>query len=769
MTHFALPKTPPPQHVGPAPRRRRRTRLLAAATVLALTGGIAGIIAPATGAEAVTTGSTLSAETFTGATVPDSRWMGLGDSCLTAAPAGSAPAAGDSDLAGCTKTQDSPTNLGSGSDGFLQLTDNSGGSTAATVLNRAFPASSGLVMTFDQYQYAASGTGFGPADGIGFFLTDGSYTLTQPGPQGDGDGGALGYATIGDESGIAHGYLGLGLDVYGNYESQPYVGTSCTANSRQTPNSVTLRGSGNGTEGYCMIGTTKYQGLENAPATAPGGAQGSLQQVTVEISPTTATDPYPTVTVSINGTQVLQQKMTTPVPPTLKLGFAASTGGGHEVHLIRNVTVSTVNALGGIDLVKTVDHSSATGTTKTLFTQGDSVPYSFLVTNTGEEALTAVKVADPKIADIACPATTLQPADSFTCTGTYGPLNAAEAAAGSFVNTATVTGVDTDGETVTDNSSATIPTYQSAPLAITKHVTGDGAAQVAPTTAFTVNYSYPAGRYQPATTDAEGDPNTYPAGSGTLNVTNGGTATTDNRIPTGAVVTLHEVTPLSVNATTWGTPVFSTNPVAVQADSATSVTLDNPLAADPGSVAWSKTDSVSGTPLAGSVWSLTSASGFHESITDNGGNDSDSAEGALAVDNLPWGDYTLVETTAPTGYTLSTTTHTFTISATSLTVSLGAITNTLTAVTPPVVPPTTTPTPVPSVTPPVTTPPTGTAPTTSPVTPPTTAIGAAVNTGGTTQSGTAGLVALWIGVGLAGIVIAAVAIAVLRRRTRRSR
>ncbi|UAJ79328.1 DUF11 domain-containing protein [Leifsonia sp. ZF2019] len=701
---------------------------------LALLGVTAALLSVPTSANAAG-GSALTTETFANQDVPDARWVGLGDACLTAAPAGARARAGASNLGGCSKTQDSVTNLGSGSDGYLQLTDNSGASTAAAVLNRAFPSSAGLQMTFDEYQYATSDTGLGPADGIGFFLTDGAYTLTRPGPQGAGYGGALGYASIEDQAGIPHGYLGLGLDVYGNYEDQPYVGTSCAEPHPQAPNSITLRGPGDGTDGYCIAGTTGYAGLRNAPATAPGGAQGAPQRVMVTISPTTAADPFPTVTVTVNGAQVLQEKMTTPVPATLKLGFAASTGGGHEVHMIRNVSVSTVDGLGGITLAKTVDHTVGTGTDKTIFTQGDTVPYTFLVTNTGGEALSDIHLTDPKIADITCPATTLQPADSFTCTGLYGPLTAAEAAAGRFDNTATVTGIDTDGGTQTSTSSATIPTFESAPLSITKHVTGTGASAVPSGTSYTVQYSYPSGSYEPVSTAPDGSTNTYPAGSGTLTVTNDGTTSTSSRIPTGAVVTLTEDAASPVDGTQWGTPTFSENPVTIGSDSATAVTLDNPIAADRGSVAWSKVASVGGELLSGSQWLLTGPDGYAKTVTDNGANDADGTAGRLAVNDLAWGGYTLTETKAPAGYVLDKSAHTFTISASDLAAALGAIANT-----PAPIPPTPKPSaagyPVP---------------------------GAAVNTGGTMGSGN--LLPLWVGLLLLGLtVLGAVTVIAVRHR-----
>lgn len=69
-------------------------------------------------------------------------------------------------------------------------------------------------------------------------------------------------------------------------------------------------------------------------------------------------------------------------------------------------------------------------------------------------------------------------------------------------------------------------------------------------------------------------------------------------------------------------------------------------------------------------------------MVDNGDNDADDADGFLEVDGLAWGDYTLTETVAPTGYDLDATAHTFTVDAKHTVLDLGKITNFQTAVVP---------------------------------------------------------------------------------------
>lgn len=546
--------------------RQRNSGRIAALLLLMVAAVASLLVVP--GNSAFAADGDLSTETFQGDYVADGRWQAFGDACLTGAIPGQALPAGAADIGACDKNVDSPT-LGD-TPGFLQLTDNSPGSTSNVLFDRAFPSTVGLEIKFTQYQYAMSGTGLGAADGIGFFLTDGRYTLDTTGPTGSGAGGALGYGTTDNQEGIQQGYLGLGLDVFGNYSSQPLVGEACAATSNSAPNSVALRGPGDGTDGYCLLSTVPYNNLQGTDST-----DGRVVEITV--TPVTAADPFPTITVSIDGVQVSSATMTVAAPPTFKMGFSASTGQGHEVHLINLFSVATLETPGVLSLVKSVDHTDETGTPRTIFTAGDTVPFSFVVTNTGgSEVVENIVVTDPKISDISCPATSLASQDSFVCTGSYGPLTAAEAAAGEFENTAEVTGITAiSGEAVSDVSTAIVPTYATGVFSLTKAVTGTGASSVVEDTIFTVDYTYPGGAYIPASEDAAGSPNTYRAGAGTVEVSNDGTAVSSDPIPAGAVVSLTERTPPIVDNVTWGQASFSPSSVTIGGDP-TAVTLTNP-------------------------------------------------------------------------------------------------------------------------------------------------------------------------------------------------
>ena len=126
---------------------------------------------------------------------------------------------------------------------------------------------------------------------------------------------------------------------------------------------------------------------------------------------------------------------------------------------------------------------------------GDVISYSILVTNTGNQTLTGVSVADPRIANLDCdPGTagnqttgfTLAPAATLTCTGTYTVTQAEidnnGGGDGDIDNTATADSGQT--EPVTD--SAVVPLAQSPALTITKVATESGYDSVGDVIHYTI-------------------------------------------------------------------------------------------------------------------------------------------------------------------------------------------------------------------------------------------------------------------------------------------
>ncbi|WP_310148833.1 Ig-like domain-containing protein [Luteimonas sp. 3794] len=80
---------------------------------------------------------------------------------------------------------------------------------------------------------------------------------------------------------------------------------------------------------------------------------------------------------------------------------------------------------------------------------GSTIGYSFLVTNTGNVTITNIAIDDSQLdAAAVCPATTLAPGASTTCTGVH-TITQAEVDAGEVRNTATATGTPPGGGTTT--------------------------------------------------------------------------------------------------------------------------------------------------------------------------------------------------------------------------------------------------------------------------------------------------------------------------------
>ncbi|WP_449447407.1 DUF7507 domain-containing protein [Thermomonas brevis] len=112
---------------------------------------------------------------------------------------------------------------------------------------------------------------------------------------------------------------------------------------------------------------------------------------------------------------------------------------------------------------------------------GDQIAYQFLVTNTGNVTLTGIVINDAQLdAAAVCPATTLAPGVTTTCTGSH-TVTAAEVAAGYVHNSATATGQPptppggpTPPPVTTPPSTVITPTAQNPALGIVKSVTSSG-------------------------------------------------------------------------------------------------------------------------------------------------------------------------------------------------------------------------------------------------------------------------------------------------------
>ncbi|MEG4582314.1 DUF4347 domain-containing protein, partial [Microcoleus sp. MON1_C5] len=225
--------------------------------------------------------ATLAAEEFKNPTVIGPWIYGVGNAS-TANPgltAGSTP--NSSGVIPALGTGDTPGT------GTLRLTSNAFDQAAFVIYNNPISATEGLRITFDFFAYnrgtvpsPGDGSLLG-ADGISFFLIDGTATPTQAG----GFRGSLGYAqnTNSNSPGIVGGYLGVGLDEFGNYSSTIAGKQGGTG---QLPDAVGLRGSQSTSYNF-LTSTVVPGGIDNINATSRTDAN-TKRTVQVTLFPTTS-------------------------------------------------------------------------------------------------------------------------------------------------------------------------------------------------------------------------------------------------------------------------------------------------------------------------------------------------------------------------------------------------------------------------------------------------------------------------------------------------
>lgn len=161
-------------------------------------------------------------------------WVPLNDACLTAGTATTnsttVPTSNSiySSIPSCdVVTPSSGGTMISPADapgsGALRLTPAKGSEHGAIVSNYSMSSTAGLQVTFTTYAYAGSKDGLASegADGLSFFLQDATYGTSVGGSPNLGSwGGSLAYScsnTNPNYTGLTGGYLGLGMDEYGNF------------------------------------------------------------------------------------------------------------------------------------------------------------------------------------------------------------------------------------------------------------------------------------------------------------------------------------------------------------------------------------------------------------------------------------------------------------------------------------------------------------------------------------------------------------------------
>lgn len=271
---------------------------------------------------------------------------------------------------------DAAWNADLGGQKTLQLTTADPNQFGAALYDRPFSSESGAVTEFDYYADDGTATG---ADGLSFFLVDGSRVHRSSDSISGDSGGALGYAAATTADGVPNGYLGVGFDEFGNFDADGYSG------SEGGEQEVTLRGTQ--ASDYGLIAMTDVNG-EFGQNVDGGWRRARITTEAIDASGDGNPDATSIrVEMSWDGGQTWETVTDTAyseVPPAdLKLGFAGATGGSTNVHAIDNLSVREPT-----DLSLAVIDSSDGGVA------GDSTEFTYEVRNEGPNANDQITVTD---------------------------------------------------------------------------------------------------------------------------------------------------------------------------------------------------------------------------------------------------------------------------------------------------------------------------------------------------------------------------------------
>ncbi|ALM48538.1 hypothetical protein AMR72_06260 [Flavobacterium psychrophilum] len=270
--------------------------------------------------------------------------------------------------------------------GWLRLTNSDNYKKGSAYVNKSFPSSLGVLVDFEFKMWRNKNAD--GADGIGVFLFDGTSAFKL-----GGNGGSMGYTSgNGSATGLAGGYVGIGLDAYGNFANPvngpKRGGPAGNGVEAVRANAVIMRGptTTNNTDNVVngvqptnryLAGSTitvlNNNNDNNSFSFADAGtsvnndrAQNALdyntnvttrpadniyyRRIQIEIERLSANGIYRIsvrwkIRPDVNSPfRLVTSYITTDVPPALlKLGFSASTGGDINFHEIRNLLVTTPN------------------------------------------------------------------------------------------------------------------------------------------------------------------------------------------------------------------------------------------------------------------------------------------------------------------------------------------------------------------------------------------------------------------------------------------
>ena len=193
------------------------------------------------------------------------------------------------------------------------------------------------------FEYYISGGNGG--DGIAFILFDENTYIVSPGEF----GGSLGYAQANGRNGFTNGYLGVGIDEYGNFSSSDEGRNGGPTNM---PSAIVLRGQGSGTSGYPYLTGVQTMwppysfNVAGNDRTATDQGKPGFRKIDILLKPRNGGGFFITVYLTHGNSKTLiidDYPYTTPAPQNLKFAITASTGVSTNFHEIRNLNISSLS------------------------------------------------------------------------------------------------------------------------------------------------------------------------------------------------------------------------------------------------------------------------------------------------------------------------------------------------------------------------------------------------------------------------------------------
>ncbi|POY34675.1 hypothetical protein C3K47_19010, partial [Solitalea longa] len=340
--------------------------------------------------------------------------------------------------------------------GYLRLTEDANNQVGWAYINQSFTPDMGAIIDFEFLSWGSSSS---KADGFSVFLFDASYDINNSGSKKfaiGADGGSLGYAQKTGVAGLTGGYVGIGIDEFGNFIINSEGKNGGIGGSNTLPDAIAIRGP---SSNYAYIGGT-HAGISGSPmagvsvdyntttSTRPTSAQfyrrvqillepvsGAGFKISIKLK-TSPTGDFVTIIPAINSSLLANP------PARLRVGFAGSTGGSRNVHEIRNLFTTTSNNLSVTKLGPSaadnqttfsysidVQNGSATDANNTIVR--DTLPSSFSLVSSSFASTNAqnagIIIANGNILELRATTLKANSSGTFTLTGklneTSGTLN----------------------------------------------------------------------------------------------------------------------------------------------------------------------------------------------------------------------------------------------------------------------------------------------------------------------------------------------------------